>query len=913
MGKQQNSKNRNLQSPPSSNDPSSSSSSNSSSSTNTNPASSSELLILPLPSLSLQLLFSAPAITLLLSFAITFQLYLKTLSPSIAGGDSGELVAEGCQLGTAHPPGYPLFTTVVYVLVRLNGLLTSSFGTAYTPAYVTNVFSAIAGACASTFVAGVVLVITLEPSNKNHSKNSISTTTPCVAALTAALLCSMSPLNWLYSVTSEVFSLNNFFTTLTLLLTVLFSVYRESSRPSLLLPFGALVCGLSLTNQHTSILLSVPAVLYLIFRGRLLYPSNLRLLLTCASCTLAALSLYLLLPFYATAWGHRGSWGDVTNAKGLFRHVTRGDYGTFQLYSGSAASTEGFAARTESWIRDFTEMQGSWQGVVALAGWGVFAKLLLKPNNASQQALFSSRAREAVLLLVVLLAFYLGVFHSLANLPLTNKLLYGVHQRFWMQPNFVLFIFAGLGMDDVVSRAANLLPAAAAIPAKATKHSSSTAPALARVALHVVFSCVLLLHALRRHYALQDQSSNEIFRNYARAVLDSLPQNSLLLINYDQQWTSVRYLQECEAYRTDVISLNLSMMNFPWWHTKRSLYAGDADDATTTTTTTTTASKKKKTSKRNSIKKNVVVWPGTHYVAPYSANRFPKALPDGTTPEGGFSFDDFVVANVESFEGGVYMGGKSLFQETEYKNVLETLPWGLLTRFVKKTDMRFAGEDGLFNYFEESKSLLRMVSDRIGRTPPEDKYGEDTWEWTTKRELFDHVMERASNILAGAVELIDEKMPRSDSPRDLMPIIIEAAATCEVLLKLDEQTKADYATWKNLGLAYLKIITDKTVRSKSPREFIEDARGVVEIDGVDMIDHIAEMWAPAFVRSPEETHTGEMGAAEQWSRWKTLATENWSRCWGKFLSIPNSNADSSYQAILQVYTKVMGVAKEAKQ
>ena len=29
-------------------------------------------------------------------------IYLFTLSPSIAGGDSGELVAEGCILGIAH-------------------------------------------------------------------------------------------------------------------------------------------------------------------------------------------------------------------------------------------------------------------------------------------------------------------------------------------------------------------------------------------------------------------------------------------------------------------------------------------------------------------------------------------------------------------------------------------------------------------------------------------------------------------------------------------------------------------------------------------------------------------------------------------------------------------------------------------
>lgn len=37
------------------------------------------------------------------TFLISLIIYQKTVSPSIAGGDSGELVAEGCQLGTAHP------------------------------------------------------------------------------------------------------------------------------------------------------------------------------------------------------------------------------------------------------------------------------------------------------------------------------------------------------------------------------------------------------------------------------------------------------------------------------------------------------------------------------------------------------------------------------------------------------------------------------------------------------------------------------------------------------------------------------------------------------------------------------------------------------------------------------------------
>ena len=56
--------------------------------------------------------------------AVIFSLYALSASPSIAGGDSGELVAEGCILGIAHPPGYPLFTMMVHLLKKLGQKLT---------------------------------------------------------------------------------------------------------------------------------------------------------------------------------------------------------------------------------------------------------------------------------------------------------------------------------------------------------------------------------------------------------------------------------------------------------------------------------------------------------------------------------------------------------------------------------------------------------------------------------------------------------------------------------------------------------------------------------------------------------------------------------------------------------------------
>ena len=48
---------------------------------------------------------------------ISLAIYLQTVSSSIAGGDAGELVAEGCKLGTSHPPGYPLCEYILSLLI----------------------------------------------------------------------------------------------------------------------------------------------------------------------------------------------------------------------------------------------------------------------------------------------------------------------------------------------------------------------------------------------------------------------------------------------------------------------------------------------------------------------------------------------------------------------------------------------------------------------------------------------------------------------------------------------------------------------------------------------------------------------------------------------------------------------------
>jgi hypothetical protein len=199
-------------------------------------------------------------------------------------------------------------------------------------------------------------------------------------------------------------------------------------------------------------------------------------------------------------------------------------------------------------------------------------------ESEEEHANFLREGSFTPLVLVFTLVFYFGVFHSLSNLPLRDRLLYGVHQRFWMQPNILMFLFLGVGVNSIFdtltgwverlfsTRVGKASPTTvpnskggkssifvtSAAAAGASGGASDTSPPptaplpaagkLVRL-LSVVVAVGAVLLQVRTWYPMMDMSKNTHFRDYARAVLSPLPQNAVLLINYDQQWTSVRYLQ----------------------------------------------------------------------------------------------------------------------------------------------------------------------------------------------------------------------------------------------------------------------------------------------------------------------------------------------------------------------------------
>jgi hypothetical protein len=178
----------------------------------------------------------APFLTSLLLVA----LYIATLRPSVAGGDSGELTAAALTGGVPHPSGYPLFA----LLARLFAALPLG----HSPVWRVNLLSAVSTAAADGLVCAVVL----------------SWTRNAGAGLLAAALFGTNPLVWAHATSAEVFGLNAMFVALALHLWS--RVARTLSPRDVFALFFA--SGLAMSNHHTFVFVGAPLVLCSVWTTR---------------------------------------------------------------------------------------------------------------------------------------------------------------------------------------------------------------------------------------------------------------------------------------------------------------------------------------------------------------------------------------------------------------------------------------------------------------------------------------------------------------------------------------------------------------------------------------------------------------------------------------------------------------------
>jgi hypothetical protein len=429
--------------------------------------------------------------------------YLATLSPTVNGGDSGELVAVAYLLGVAHPPGYPLHALLGKLLTLV------PIGTV---AWRVNLLSALCDAGAAVLLFRTVVLLTGKPP----------------AGLLAAGAFAFAPLVWPYAITAEVFALNNLFAAGLLYWSA--RALRETARggtPMRTLYLAAFWLALGFTNHHTLVFFGLPFGLFvLVLAGRRLLEPR----VTGGLALAFALGFlpYAYLPL-AAARPAAVTWGDASTWSGFLTHFFRREYGTFRLADESVGSGGSL------WVRFALFWEAAARStlfaVIPLGGAALTALRRVDPR------------RWFVALWIGALLFYLIVFCYLANVKLDDPLHVFMQERFWQQGLVVVAALLGLGLAEIAAvlgpRAGGWIawPVTAALP-------------LALVALH--------LAEVRTH-------ANTLVRDYGEAILKATPPRAVLLLASDESIGSVRYLQQVEGLRPDVRVLPIGIVSLAWF------------------------------------------------------------------------------------------------------------------------------------------------------------------------------------------------------------------------------------------------------------------------------------------------------------------------------------------------------------
>ena len=321
--------------------------------------------------------------------------------------------------------------------------------------------------------------------------------------------------------------------------------------------WGALCCGIALSNQHTSVLTVIPVAvwtvvqLYLTRRAALNHFVGGGSLATCAKCVLRSLLPGVLafalglLPYAYLVWSdtfHRqgGSWGDSSTFLGLARHLLRADYGTFRLHASNDAPSQRWWERTTWYLDDLVRTQSVLgYATLVLGGVGIFSMVGRKVQHSEGSARFGW-------LLVACWVFYLGVFHGLANMPLDDDVLFLVHARFWQQPSIFVWLLAGIGIARCLAVSEGLLAGLTSATHSATRgqHAGRGSLGRARAFLRGALCTLALAVALAQcqsKWLLCDASQRHGVEMWGRGVLASVSKRAILLSSDDLTWGSVGY------------------------------------------------------------------------------------------------------------------------------------------------------------------------------------------------------------------------------------------------------------------------------------------------------------------------------------------------------------------------------------
>ena len=371
-------------------------------------------------------------------------------------------------------------------------------------AWTINLFSAFSNALAS----GLIFLIIYNWTNNAW------------AGVLSSILFAFSPIIWKTSVAAEEFALNNLLLALLIYLSLRFSQDKDPRFAY----WGAFIFGLGMSNQHIILFIGIPLSLWIMFIGKesLLASKSIAIMF---GCFVLGLLPYIYLPI-ASSLIPIASWGDQTTWAGFVTHITRAEYGTFRLYPKGA---EGFHLFYNLWMY-LTHLPAQTLYIGApLALFGIIARI---KKGQSGAFLFA---------IVVAFLFYIIVFHLMSQHRIDTPRALIVHMGFWQQANMFIFIWIGLGFSEV------FLGASTAVKS-GLKYLAMT----------------LIILQLVIGFQTAGKYNNALVYEFMRSVLESLPPGAMLLSRGDMFVTAIRYLQESENIRKDVLLFDVTLLTRDW-------------------------------------------------------------------------------------------------------------------------------------------------------------------------------------------------------------------------------------------------------------------------------------------------------------------------------------------------------------
>lgn len=434
--------------------------------------------------------FNSAVFLFLMVFVSVFFLYLIGVSPSVYGGDSGDIILSAWFGSIAHAPGYPLNSLLGWVFTHLPYAASIAFKA--------NVMAAML----LSITVGVFYLI-VEKLTKNR-----------LVALSSCFALAFSSLYWLYAHIIEVFQLN--------VLLVAISVYflffwrgqvirRKNGYKHFYL--SIFFFGLAFFHHQTAILIG-PAFLYLILKtNRKVFRDAKNLLLVVTVFCLGFLP-YVYLPI-ASVNGAPTNWSDATSIQGLLKLVLRSDYGTF-VASGSLLGSS-LSSRLSSMANFFLFLK---------ADFGIPSLILIVLGVIS----FYKHKKEEFTF-VILAIFFTGPFFLFySSFPFFNDFYKGLWERFLLLSYFFVAILLSFGFKFLVDLFNKLL----------SMSGGKNVAVYSFIAMPFLFLIPLNLFSSNKYKA--DLSSFYLGDWLANDVLLSAEPNSIIFLQGDTVTFNTEYV-----------------------------------------------------------------------------------------------------------------------------------------------------------------------------------------------------------------------------------------------------------------------------------------------------------------------------------------------------------------------------------